>query len=66
MLKITLEDDSGLVGFKDNHAWTYEDATKMFQEIAKQAFDMPKNKVLVWEDKKSLTNPDDSALNEGM
>jgi hypothetical protein len=43
MIKITLEDDTGLVGYKDKHAWTYEDAISIFQEIVKQVYDLPDN-----------------------
>ena len=30
MIKLTYEDDTGILGFKDKNAWTQEDAIHMF------------------------------------
>lgn len=46
MIKLTLEDDTGIVGYKDKNAWTWEDAVQMCQEILKQVYDLPDNFIL--------------------
>jgi hypothetical protein len=66
MIKITLEDETGIVGYKDKNAWTYEDAIQMFQEIIKQVYDLPDNFRLEIDHKIPLTTTDESVITEGM
>ena len=49
MLKITLEDDTGLIGYKDKNAWTIEDALKMFNKICVVSFHLDENVKIVLE-----------------
>ena len=37
MIKITLETDEEVVGIKDNHAWTKEDALHIFESVVKKS-----------------------------
>ena len=37
MIKITLETDEEVVGIKDNHAWTKEDALHIFECVMKKS-----------------------------
>ena len=66
MIKITLEDETGIVGYKDKNAWTYEDAIHIFQEIVKQVYDLPDNFKLEIDHEIPLTTTDESVITEGM
>tara|TARA_R100001086_G_C11825645_1_gene255256 strand:- start:4 stop:204 length:201 start_codon:yes stop_codon:yes gene_type:complete len=66
MIKITLEDDTGLVGYKDKNAWTYEDAIAIFQDIIKQVYNLPDNYKLEGRAKLPETKINEHALDEGM
>lgn len=66
MIKLTLEDDTGIVGYKDKNAWTWEDAVQMFQEILKQVYDMPDNFILEGKAELPTTKTDTHAADDGM
>ena len=66
MIKLTLEDDTGVCGYKDKNAWTYEDAISIFQEILKQVYDLPDNFILDGRTTFPLTIEDENVIDEGM
>ena len=66
MIKITLEDDTGIVGYKDKNAWTSEDAIQMFESIVKQVYGLPDNFILESTTKLPQISSDEIALEEGM
>lgn len=66
MLKLTLEDDTGMVGFKDKNAWTVQDCNRIYLEIIKQVFDLPDDTMIEVKQKLPLTNTDASVMSEGM
>ena len=39
MIKITIEDDQSIVGIKDKHCWTIEDAVSVFNVVLNKFFD---------------------------
>jgi hypothetical protein len=39
MIKITIEDEEQIIGIKDKHSWTKEDAVNDFQIVLNKFFD---------------------------
>lgn len=66
MLKITFEDDTGILGYKDKNAWTIEDFLKMATKIAVVAFDLDENTKIVLEKFYPNAKEDTIAETEGM
>lgn len=66
MLKITLEDDTGLIGYKDKNAWTIEDALKMFNKICVVSFHLDENIKIVLEKSYPNVKEDNIAAADGM